>query len=138
MTRSAQLLLLAILAAAPASAQTGATEGSREGGKSLFRTYCASCHGESARGDGTVAIFLRRRPADLTQIAARNKGTFPADRVYQMIDGRQVVKPHGESQMPVWGDAFARSASGADERAIQEKIAALVAYLESIQRSPVR
>ena len=66
-----------------------------------LQTYCASCHGESGRGNGAVAIFLRRRPADLTQIAMRNKGTFPADRVYQMIDGRQAVKAHGESQMPV-------------------------------------
>jgi hypothetical protein len=144
MKTSARLLMLAALAAfttAPAAAQTpGAVppSESRVGGSSVFKTYCASCHGESGRGNGAVAIFLRRRPADLTQIAIRNKGTFPADRVYQMIDGRQVVKAHGESQMPVWGDAFAKSTTDSDERAIKAKIDALVEYLESIQERPAR
>ena len=144
MKTSARLLMLAALAAftaAPASAQTpgAAPPGeSRVSGKSVFTTYCASCHGESGRGNGAVAIFLRRRPADLTQIAIRNKGTFPADRVSAMIDGRQVVKVHGDSQMPVWGDAFAKSATDSDERAIKAKIDALVEYLESIQERPAR
>jgi len=136
---SARLVMLAALAsftAAPASAQTpGAAPPveSHVAGKSVFTTYCASCHGESGRGNGAVAIFLRRRPADLTQIAIRNKGTFPADRVYQMIDGRRVVKAHGDSQMPVWGDAFAKSTTDSDERAVKAKIDALVEYLGSIQ-----
>ena len=144
MKTSARLLMLAALAAftaAPAAAQTpGAAPSveSRVSGQSVFKTYCASCHGESGRGNGAVAIFLRRRPADLTQIGIRNKGTFPADRVYQMIDGRQAVKAHGESQMPVWGDAFARSTTDFDERAIKAKIDALVGYLESIQERPAR
>jgi len=54
------------------------------------------------------------------------------------IDGRQAVKAHGESQMPIWGDAFAKSATGGDERAVKAKIDAVVAYLESIQKAPVR
>jgi mono/diheme cytochrome c family protein len=141
---SARLLMLAALAAltaTPAVAQptgAGLPDGSQINGESVFKTYCASCHGESGRGNGAVAIFLRTRPADLTQIAIRNKGTFPAERVYKMIDGRQVVKPHGESQMPVWGDAFAKSATESDERAIKAKIDALVEYLESIQERPSR
>jgi mono/diheme cytochrome c family protein len=142
-TTTARLLMMAVLAACsavPASAQSPAATApeSHISGKSVFTTYCASCHGESGRGNGAVAIFLRRPPADLTQIAIRNKGTFPAERVYQQIDGRQAVKPHGESQMPVWGDAFSKTATDADERAIREKITALVAYLESIQEHPAR
>ena len=137
--RLSMLAALAAFAAAPASAQTpAAASDSHVSGKSVFTTYCASCHGESGRGNGAVAIFLRTRPADLTQIAIRNKGTFPAERVYELIDGRRVVKPHGESQMPVWGDAFAKSAAESDEPGIKAKIDALVAYLESIQEHPPR
>jgi mono/diheme cytochrome c family protein len=110
----------------------------RFNGAMLYRTHCASCHGERARGDGAVAIFLRQRPADLTQLAKRNKGAFPSDRVAQLIDGRQVVKVHGASQMPVWGDAFARTTTDADEASIKAKISALVDYLASIQERPVR
>ena len=132
------LAALAALIAAPAAAQTvaGPADESRVGGRSVFTTYCASCHGASGRGDGPVATFLKRRPADLTQIAIRNNGTFPADRVYAMIDGRQVVKVHGDSQMPVWGDAFAKSTTGADERGIKAKIDALVEFIASMQERP--
>jgi mono/diheme cytochrome c family protein len=141
---SARLSMLAALAAfvaAPVSAQTpGApppTE-SRVGGSSVFKTYCASCHGESGRGDGPVAQFLKRKPADLTRIAERNKGTYPAERVFQMIDGRQVVKAHGDSQMPVWGDAFSKSTTDSDAAAVKAKIDALVEHIESIQARPAQ
>ena len=63
----------------------------------------------------------------------RSKGIFPSDRVFQLIDGRQMVKAHGESQMPVWGDAFSRTTEDSSEESIKERIEALVGYLESIQ-----
>ena len=127
------------LLAASVSAGPGRTAGQGTdvpSGSALFTTYCASCHGQSGRGNGAVAIFLKVPPADLTQIAARNKGTFPTERVYQIIDGRQPVRPHGESQMPVWGEAFARSMTAGSEEATAARIRALVKYLESIQKSP--
>src|SRR5947209_6201754 len=78
-------------------------------GDALFKTYCGSCHGKSAKGDGPLADALRFRPADLTLIAKRNGGKFDADKVYRTIDGRDLVKGHGGTDMPVWGDAFKRS-----------------------------
>jgi mono/diheme cytochrome c family protein len=140
---SGSLLVLAavavLMSAGAASAQTPAAppaDESRVGGRSVFTTYCASCHGESARGDGPVAQFLKRKPADLTRIAIRNNGTFPSDKVFAMIDGRNVVKTHGDSQMPVWGDAFSKATTDSDERGIKAKIDALVAHLESLQERP--
>jgi mono/diheme cytochrome c family protein len=129
--------VVAGLMAAPVAAEPGRSAGQgtdAPSGSTLFTTYCASCHGQSGRGNGAVAIFLRVPPADLTQIATRNKGTFPEERVYQIIDGRQIVKPHGESQMPVWGDAFAKSMAGGSEDAVAARIRALVKYLASIQK----
>jgi mono/diheme cytochrome c family protein len=124
---------VAIAAAAPSGGREplAARQTPMVDGSSVYKVYCASCHGEYGRGNGAVAVFLRLRPADLTRIAKRNKGTFPADRVYRLIDGRQVVKAHGDSQMPVWGDAF--SIAGADEASIKAKIEALVRHLKSIQ-----
>jgi cytochrome c1 len=40
--------------------------------------------------------------------------------------------------MPVWGDVFAKSITGGDEKTTSEKIRALVAYLESIQEKPAK
>jgi mono/diheme cytochrome c family protein len=102
-------------------------------GSYLFRTYCASCHGSAARGDGPLADSMRRRPPDLTQIATRNKDVFPGDLVFQIIDGRQKVRGHGGPDMPVWGDAFARSAEGGGEDAVRARIRDLVKFLEGIQ-----
>jgi hypothetical protein len=35
--------------------------------------------------------------------------------------------------MPVWGDAFRKSAAGGDDEAVKQRIQQLVKYLESIQ-----
>lgn len=125
----AALTLVGVLLAGRADAQqTPAATGDY-----LFRTYCAACHGASARGDGPLADSMRRRPSNLTEIAKRNKGVFPSEEMLRVIDGRQPVKGHGGPDMPVWGDVFARSVDGSDPAVVQARIKALVAFLESIQ-----
>ena len=103
-------------------------------GSSLFRSYCSSCHGTSAVGDGPVAEHLKVKPADLTSIAARRGGEFPFQTVVQIIDGRKQVKGHGHGEMPVWGDAFKVASGGASEEQAQKKIEQLAHYLWTIQR----
>ena len=105
-------------------------------GGTLYRTYCASCHGTGGRGDGPVAPHLKKPPANLTQIAVRSNGVFDAQKVGQFIDGRNVVRPHGPSEMPVWGDAFTRTTTESDEAAVRQKIEALVRYIETLQERP--
>jgi mono/diheme cytochrome c family protein len=100
-------------------------------GARLFRTHCATCHGESARGNGPMATLLRRPPTDLTRFTAGNGGVFPSERLRRVIDGRDVPS-HGPGDMPVWGDIFRRT-TGGDGAAAQERIDALLAFLESIQ-----
>lgn len=106
--------------------------GPNDAGSQLFRTYCASCHGTDARGSGPVAVVLRRMPPDLTMFAASNGGVFPSERVRGIVDGRGVAS-HGERDMPVWGDAFRRT-RGADDAVVQQRIDAIVTYLEGIQQ----
>ncbi len=125
----AGLTLAGMLLAGRADAQST----SAQTGDYLFRTYCAACHGTSARGDGPLADSMRRRPANLAEIAKRNKGVFPAEEMLRVIDGRQPVKGHGGPDMPVWGDVFARSVEGGDPAIVQARIKALVTFLEGIQ-----
>lgn len=106
-------------------------------GRETFRTYCATCHGTAARGDGPLASNMRRKPADLTEIAKRNGGLFPSDMVFRTIDGRQPVRGHGGADMPVWGDTFMKSREGGDADSVRETIESLVRYLESLQNRPV-
>ncbi len=102
-------------------------------GKQSFRSYCASCHGTEARGDGSIAEHLKVPPADLTRISQRNDGEFPFDKVFQTIDGRLPARGHGNRDMPVWGDAFKMTRDNPDEAAVKDTITALVNFLQSIQ-----
>lgn len=130
-------LLIAGLLLAPvsAAAQSPAPSTLKQtvAGAELFRTYCAVCHGTGARGDGPLAPSMTRKPADLTEIAKRNDGLFPSELVFRTIDGKKPVRGHGGPDMPVWGDAFARSRDGGSEEQVQQMIRSLVDYLESIQ-----
>lgn len=101
-------------------------------GSRLFRTYCASCHGTTGRGNGPLADQLRRTPPDLTQFTRRNGGVFPSERVHRIIDGRD-VPIHGDREMPIWGDVFKTAPGGSSAGAVKARIDAIVRYLEGIQ-----
>lgn len=121
---------------APAAAQAPVVEQqemkqSVPGGE-VYRTYCASCHGATARGDGPLASGMARKPANLTEIAKRNGGLYPGDFVFRVIDGREKLKGRSHD-MPVWGDTFKNSRDGGDEERIKKVIRSLVDYLEAIQ-----
>jgi mono/diheme cytochrome c family protein len=109
-------------------------------GAELFQRFCASCHGESARGDGPVARSLNTMVPDLTAITARY-GEFPAMLVRETIDGRGVaVRAHGTRAMPVWGYEFWVEEGGdiVAQTAVRDAINKLVEYLGSIQRDDRR
>ena len=103
-----------------------------------FEIACMSCHGIEGRGDGSLANSLKRRPADLTQIAKSNGGIFPSKKVAEIIDGRASVAAHGVRDMPVWGDRYrvvteAGEGAAEIEQRARAQISALVEYLETIQ-----
>jgi mono/diheme cytochrome c family protein len=81
---------------------------SAQRGKQIFSEYCAACHGISGKGDGPAASALKNPPADLTILAARNKGQFPSLRVMEAIKAGPSVPAHGSEIMPVWGPIFLR------------------------------
>jgi nucleotide-binding universal stress UspA family protein/mono/diheme cytochrome c family protein len=105
-------------------------------GGEVFRTYCASCHGTDARGEGPLASSMKRKPANLTEIAKRNGGEFPSELVFKTIDGRQPIRGHGGPDMPVWGDVFTRARDAGDADRVKAVIQSLVEYLGSIQLRP--
>lgn len=89
-------------------------------GEIVYQRFCAACHGLSLKGDGPVASGLAKKPIDLTALIAKNKGTFPFDKVAAMIDGRETNRMHGTPDMPVWGEVFAVS-SGTPDAAVTVK-----------------
>ncbi|MGE3177110.1 MAG: cytochrome c [Vicinamibacterales bacterium] len=133
------LLTLAVVTvgAGARAAQRPAAGGGQSGavvdGSQLFKTWCASCHGLAAQGNGPLAPALKVSVPDLTDIAAKNGGMFPSARVRRIIDGRDVVS-HGDPEMPIWGTAFKSTRDGYSDESVRQRIDALVQYLESIQR----
>jgi len=112
-------------AAAPTASDTG---------KILYGEYCASCHGKLAKGDGPAATEFKVPPADLTTIAKRNGGKFPADHVASVLRFGATAPAHGTSEMPVWGGILGTSPThGTDQVKVQQRILALTNYIESLQ-----
>jgi hypothetical protein len=104
-------------------------------GRPAYEQNCAVCHGREGKGDGVAVNLLTVKPADLTQLSKKNNGTFPFWHTYRVIDGREEIKGHGTSDMPIWGREF-RMAAGSGpmvESQVRGRILELVYYLESIQ-----
>lgn len=63
--RKVWALAIALIAVPPlASAQGNAGRG-----KTVYATYCVSCHGNGGAGDGPAAVALNPKPRDLTDKA---------------------------------------------------------------------
>jgi mono/diheme cytochrome c family protein len=101
-------------------------------GKEMFMSYCAPCHGKSAKGDGPAAAALKQPPADLTMLAKRNGGKYPSDLVTSVLRGQAKLAAHGDQEMPVWGPVFWKMSGGKEEQ-VTLRIANLNRYVESLQ-----
>lgn len=101
-------------------------------GADLFRAYCASCHGADGKGNGPVAPALNSKPSDLTTIAERNGGTFPAQRMRTIIAGDEIIIAHGSREMPIWGPIFHQVEW--DQDLGEVRLQNVIKYLQSIQQ----
>jgi cytochrome c553 len=97
--------------------------------KKMFDTYCAVCHGKDAKGTGPAAKSLTKAPADLTKLAANNKGTYPEVHVKRFIEGADETPAHGSRDMPMWGDLF----NSLDRNTSQIRVQALSDYIKALQ-----
>lgn len=66
----------------------------------------------NGRGNGPVSRDLKVKVPDLSTLANKNRGVYPLDDVMATIDGRRLVRAHGERDMPVWGENFRNEAEG--------------------------
>jgi len=102
-------------------------------GQEMYKTYCAVCHGTDGKGNGPAAEALKVPPTDLTTMATRNSGKYPALRVAAIIRGEAVLAAHGTKEMPIWGNLF-RSISGGHDAEVQQRVSNLNEYIGSLQK----
>ena len=105
-------------------------------GKQMYLQYCSSCHGKDGKGDGTVSRDLKVRVPDLTGLAKKHKGVYPLDDVMATIDGRRLVRGHGDRNMPVWGESFHSEGEGKKypELTTLLKAKIIAEYVSSLQK----
>lgn len=101
-------------------------------GKDTYVALCASCHGPDGAGAGPVAKATKMAVPDITDLAKRSGGKFPAAQVLTAVQGDvSSVGAHGTTDMPVWGTTFRQSQGDA---LAMLRMYNLVNYLESIQK----
>lgn len=71
-------------------------------GRMAFMQDCSACHGTDAKGSGSLTLGIGLIAPDLTQISARNGGTFPRQKIMAIIDGLN-RDPHFSNAMPEFG-----------------------------------
>jgi mono/diheme cytochrome c family protein len=101
-------------------------------GQEMYNHYCAVCHGKDGKGDGPAASALKDPVTDITTLAKRNQGEFPSLRVASVLRGQATIGAHGTAEMPIWGPLFWRMSGGSGAE-VQQRIANLSKYLESMQ-----
>jgi len=86
--------------AAPAAADEFKIKGDAAKGAETYKMYCATCHGETGKGDGVGAAALNPKPRDFTDKAIM--ATIPDSEVFKAIkEGGAAV---GKSPMMIaWG-----------------------------------
>ncbi|WP_235575900.1 c-type cytochrome [Roseovarius tolerans] len=126
-----------VLAAITLSGAASAQNIDVQNGQDLFLYFCAECHGKDAESIGPMAEMLAIDTPELTTLAERNEGEFPAEAVAKQIDGRLIVANHGD--MPIFGPYLETAQSVAiklpsgQPMMVTQHLADLIAYLKTIQ-----
>jgi mono/diheme cytochrome c family protein len=125
----AAIALLSMPAGAVAEEKKAASEATLKAGGETFMRYCALCHGLDGTGLGPLSDALQKAPPDLTLISKRNGGTFPTEKIKNIIEHGGMAS-HGMMAMLAWGKVF-NEEMGKDRQG--EVINNLAAYLGSLQ-----
>ena len=80
------VILLTLLAVAPAARPAAAQGGPKAPGGPLYQKLCSQCHGEKGDGRGVAAAHLQPRPRDFTagkfKVRHTPSGALPTDAAH--------------------------------------------------------
>ncbi|HEX9162594.1 MAG TPA: cytochrome c [Thermoanaerobaculia bacterium] len=97
-------------------------------GAQMYSDYCAVCHGAQGKSDGPAVAFMKSPPPQLSTLANRNSGKYPALYVAGIL--RMGSRSHSTAtiNMPAWDVLFR-----AHNRDAHLRISNLTTYIESLQ-----
>jgi mono/diheme cytochrome c family protein len=132
---AAAALFAFVMPAAAQGRRTGLIESPQteagSSGRATFQQFCAPCHGPSGKGNGAVAAYLLKAPADVTQLRRRANGVFPRAELEAALLATSRDETSGKlgNEEILWGPLFL-SFGPESARAL---VADLLAFLESVQ-----
>lgn len=139
--KNASLAIFTLATALSFSTMAFAQTAKTDLGKKEYDLQCSICHGADAKGNGFLGASLKVVPPDLTVLAKKNGGVFPAEHISGVIDGRVQIASHGSPDMPVWGTRYAMNAAEHyfdipydQEAYVRAHVLLLVDYLNRIQQ----
>lgn len=105
-------------------------------GRDAYLQFCASCHGPDAEGSGPLAGELRTAPPDLTRLTERFGSPLNRQRLLERIDGRDMARAHGSTDMPVWGRKLGARTPRTQGTEVQTRgtLLIIIDWLASIQK----
>jgi hypothetical protein len=90
----------------------------------------------TARTARALYVVPGIKPPDLTLLSKNNGGVFPAEQVYQAIDGRSGIPAHSRIDMPFWGTTLqeqGKEFTPESEAKVKARISNMVTYIKGIQ-----
>ena len=100
-------------------------------GAELYTEHCAACHGNDLKGSGPTP-YPFTAPPDLTTLARRHGGKFPAAYVSSVLRNGVVMPAHGPAEMPIWGADFSMGDRLNGDQ-VTSRITSLMTYIQSRQ-----
>ena len=118
----------------PVVKQTPIKQISPASGKEMYVAYCAPCHGADGKGNGPAAASMKVPPTDLTQLAKKHDGKYPANSLASTLKFGTGTSAgaHGSADMPVWGPLF-QSLDKFHDTSVQQRVSNLVSYIQTLQ-----
>jgi mono/diheme cytochrome c family protein len=116
----------------PVVKKTTIQDTSAASGIDMYKQYCAACHGTDGKGNGPAASAMKTPPTDLTQLAKKHDGKYPANMVAGVLKFGGGPASHGSADMPVWGPLL-QSLDKYHDAVVQQRISNLVNYVQTLQ-----
>ena len=102
-------------------------------GKTMYKDYCAVCHGADGKGAGPAAGYLKAQPPDLTTMSKRYGEKLITSHVDSVLRFGAKNTAHGTADMPLWGNLF--SVLDKNQQAVSMRISNLSQYIQSLQQN---
>jgi mono/diheme cytochrome c family protein len=101
-------------------------------GEEMYAAYCVGCHGEDGLGYGRYSSGCTVPPSDLTQLARKNHGIYPAEKVRTVLRQGTGQAPAGRGYMPIW-EPLLKVLNGDGPGVTEVRIRSLAEYVRTLQ-----